>query len=138
MPDSSATLGELVDDVTATLLGFTQVQESSTHLTASIDADDTVLPVASVDGGGRGQVEIGDELIYVEQASGTSLTVPPYGRGYRSTTATSHASGTRVAFRPLFPRSRVRTEINNTIAMISDEIYGIVSTTITYEGPQTG
>jgi hypothetical protein len=138
MPDSSATLGELVDDVTATLLGYTQQQESSTYLTSSIDADDTTLPVASVDGGGRGQVEIGDELIYVDRAAGTELTIPPYGRGYRSTTATSHASGSKVTFRPLFPRSRVRTEINNTIAMISDEIYGIGSATITYEGPQTG
>ena len=138
MPDSSATLGELVDDVTATLLGYTQQQEVSTYLTSSIDSDDTTLPVASTDGGGKGQVEIGDELIYVDRAAGTELTIPPYGRGYRSTTAASHASGSKVTFRPLFPRSRVRTEINNTIAMISDEIYGIGSATITYEGPQTG
>jgi hypothetical protein len=138
MPDSSATLGELIDDVTATLLGYTQQQEVSTYLTAAVDDNDVVLPVASVDGGGKGQVEIGDELIYVDRASGTNLTVPPYGRGYRSTPATSHVVGSKVTFRPLFPRSRVRTEINNTIAMISDEVYGIGSATLTYEGPQTG
>jgi hypothetical protein len=135
MPDSSATLGEMIDDVIQTLNGYTQQQEQATHLLSSIDADDLSFTVADGTVIRRGQVEIDGELLWVQSVSGGTVTIAPYGRGYRSTAAAAHASGSRVVVQPMFPRSSVRREINNTIAAVSDDVYGIAAATITYDGP---
>jgi len=135
MPDTSATLGELVDDVIQTLNGYTHQQEQATHLLSSMDADDLSFTVADGSVVRRGQVEIDGELLWVQSVSGGTVTVAPYGRGYRSTTAAPHSSGARVAVQPMFPRSSVRREINNTIASIADDVYGIGAATITFDGP---
>jgi hypothetical protein len=135
MPDSSATLGEMIDDAIQTLAGYTAQQEQATHLTSSIDAVTLAFTVADGSVIRKGQVEIGGELLWVESVSGGTVTIAPYGRGYRSTTAAAHSAGSRVVVQPMFPRSSVHREINNTIAAISDDVYGIAAANITYDGP---
>jgi hypothetical protein len=130
------TLGDLVDDVLGTLHGWSQQQEQSSYLTATVDADDLSIPVNDASGFTKGQIEIDGELLWVDSVAGNTLLIAPYGRGYRSTVAASHSSGVRVTFRPSFPRSRVITEINNTIGAISDDVYGINTGNLEYDGPQ--
>lgn len=134
----SVTLGQLVDEVSSTLLGFTHQQEAVTYLTSTVDASAATLPINDVSVAGRGQVEIGDELIYVDRVSSRALEVPPFGRGYRSTTAASHASGSRVLVKPAFPRQRIRDEINNTVVMVGQDVYDIRTATLTFEPSQVG
>lgn len=132
----TTTLGELVDRSVSQLLGYTHQQEQVTYLTGSITDSATSIPVNDPSLVGRGQVEIGDELIYVDRTTTTTAEAPPFGRGYRSTTATAHASGDRVVVKPAFPRSRVRDEINNTIHLIANDVYDILTGSLTYESPQ--
>jgi hypothetical protein len=116
------------------LAGFTTLQDQATYLTAGITASDTTLPVADTTSISRGVLEIDDELIWVDSVSSSGLTVsvPPYGRGYRSTTAATHASGTRVVSAPLFPRKLVKDAINDSIRSVEPMVMGVGTTTFTF------
>lgn len=128
------TFAELTDATLMYLSGFTTIQDQATYLTSSITASDVSLPVADTTSISRGVLEIGDELIWCDSVSSSGLTVavPPYGRGYRSTTAASHASGTRVVSAPLFPRKLVKNAINDSIQSVYPMITGIGTTTFTF------
>lgn len=122
-----STFNELIDEVLSHLRGFTRDQEQSTHLTDDITATDTVLPVDDTTVLSRGRVEIGDELIWVNRVNREAATadVPPYGRGMDSTTAATHAVGSRVINNPLFPRAVVGKRINQTIQAIGRDLFGV-------------
>lgn len=119
--------------------GFSTVQDQSTHLTQPATDSDTTLTVANTQAVSRGLVEIGDELIWVDDVDkvATTLTVPPYGRGFRGTTATAHTSGTRVISAPLFPRSLVKQAINESITAVFPDLWAVGSTTIAYTAAKT-
>lgn len=119
--------------------GFSTVQDQSTHLTQSATDSDTTLTVANTQAVSRGLVEIGDELIWVDDVDkvATTLTVPPYGRGFRGTTAAAHTSGTRVISAPLFPRSLVKQAINESITAVFPDLWAVGSTTIAYTAAKT-
>jgi hypothetical protein len=119
--------------------GFSTVQDQSTHLTQPATDSDTTLTVANTQAVSRGLVEIGDELIWVDDVDkvATTLTVPPYGRGFRGTTAATHASGTRVISAPLFPRSLVKQAINESITAVFPDLWAVGSTTIAYTAAKT-
>lgn len=127
------TYNELVDSTLMYLYGFTTLQDQATYLTENIAADTTGIPVADTAAISRGIVEIGNELIWVDQSNSTSgmLTVPPYGRGYRGTTATTHDSGSRVVSSPLFPRVLVARAVNETIRSVYPSLWGIGETSFT-------
>lgn len=125
------TFSQLVDDTILYLSGFVQIQEQSTHLTAGIDSDDTTLPVNDGTALSRGLVEIDSELIWVDSTAAMSATVPPYGRGFRGTTAASHSSGARVTSSPLFPRQVVKNAINETIDSVYPNLFGVAATELT-------
>ena len=129
-----STYAELTDNVLSYLYGFTTLQDQATYLTAGIDADDLVLPIADGTALSRGAIEIGSETIWVDSVDTSALTatVPPYGRGYRGSTAASHGSGTRVASSPLFPRRLVQAAINETIRAVYPDLFGVASTTFTF------
>lgn len=70
----------------------------------------------------RGIVEIDDELIYLKKVFPNSGTIQalgttgnPSGRGWRTTGATSHVSGSIVRNSPIFPRNQVKRAILETI-----------------------
>ena len=119
--------------------GFSTVQDQSTHLTQSATDSDTTLTVANTNSVSRGLVEIGDELIWVDDVDNIALTlsVPPYGRGFRGSTAAAHSSGTRVISAPLFPRSLVKQAINESIAGVFPDLWAVSTTTIAYTAAKT-
>lgn len=116
------------------LYGFTTLQDQATYLTSNVSASATTLPVADATAISRGVLEIGDELIWADTVDTTALTatVPPYGRGYRGTTAAAHASGTRVVSSPLFPRTLVKQALNQAIVSVFPDLTAIGTSTFTY------
>ena len=128
-----STFAELVDDTLLYLYGFTTLQDQATYLTAGVSASATSLPLADATAISRGVLEIDDELIWADTIDTQALTatIPPYGRGYRGTQASSHASGTRVVSSPLFPRNLVKQAINQAITAVYPDLWGIGVTTFT-------
>lgn len=117
-----ATLNQLVEHTIAEIGSYVKNQESVTIITSAIDNDDLTVAVDDATALSKGIVEIDEELIYVKSSvrdSGTFVvlgtSVNPVGRGWRSTTATSHVSGSVVRNNPLFPRSQVKRAILETI-----------------------
>lgn len=129
-----ASFDQLVDATMLYLHGFATVQDQSTHLTESVTADATTLKVADATALSRGLVEIGDELVWVDTVDSVSLNmqVPPYGRGFRGSTAAVHAAGTRVVSAPMFPRSMVKDAINEAIRAVYPDLFGVASTTFSF------
>jgi hypothetical protein len=129
-----STFGGLVDSTLLYLLGFTTQQDQETYITANIDANDLTIPVADTTAMSRGIIEIGDELIRVDDVNPTGLvaTVPPYGRGYRSTTPASHLNGARVVVAPMFPRVMVKEALNQATQAIYPMVSAIGDTTFTF------
>ena len=133
------TFNAMVEEVLINLEGFTLRQDRTTYLTAGIDSDDLSLALASGDNIGKGIIEIDDELIHVDSVdrSDRSAVISPFGRGYRGTTAASHSANTKVTFSPSFPKISVKRAINDTIRAVYPNIFGVTSTTFSYNAAQT-
>tara|TARA_S200002703_G_scaffold153674_1_gene155482 strand:- start:785 stop:1678 length:894 start_codon:yes stop_codon:yes gene_type:complete len=133
------TFDQMIEQTIMYMNGFSTVQDQSTHLTQPATDSDTTLTVANTQAVSRGLVEIGDELIWVDDVDkvATTLTVPPYGRGFRGSTAAAHASGTRVISAPLFPRSLVKQAINESITAVFPDLWAVGTTTIAYTAAKT-
>jgi hypothetical protein len=128
-----STLGDLVNSIHSALHSYTGIQEQQTWLTAGIDADDTALTVASLDAAQRGIAEIDDELVYVastDDANGVELA--PFGRGYRGTTAATHAINSAVTFAPAWPKAEIRKAITQCLDGLFPQLYQIKTTDISY------
>ena len=117
-----ATLNQLVEQTIAEIGSYVKNQESVTVITSSIDSDDLTIAVDDTKSIGKGIVEIDDELLYVNKTIADSGTLQilgvsgnAVGRGWRSTTATSHVVGSVVRNNPLFPRTQVKRAILETI-----------------------
>ena len=133
------TFNELIEEVSLNLEGFTLRQERSTYLTAAASSSTLELSLASGENIGKGIIEIDDELIHVNSVDRTSnvATVSPYGRGYRGSVAASHTVNTRVTVAPSFPRLSVKRAINDTIRAVYPSVYGVASTSFSYNPSQT-
>lgn len=107
MSEFSATLDDLVLRTRRLLEDSPEVDS----VTAALTASGTTLTVASPRLFGKGTVaEIEDELVYTTtDISGFATTIR---RGYRSTTAATHASGTVVYVNPRYPRINIKEAIN--------------------------
>lgn len=129
-----STFSELTDSALLYLYGYTTLQDQATYLTSNVSASATTLPIADGTSISRGTIEIDNELIWVDSVDTTALTVtvPPYGRGYRGSTAATHTSGTRVVSSPLFPRRLVQQAINETIHAVYPDLYATADATITF------
>ncbi len=135
----TATLDTLADEVIMNLAGYTLQQDRTTHLTTNITTTTSTLAAPttfSLDAQeiGTGIIEIGDELLWVaayDRISKTA-TIPPYGRGFMGTTATTHDAGDRVIITPTFPRSSVKRSIQDTIRAIGSSIFAAKNTSFTY------
>lgn len=128
-----STFNQLADSVVLHLSGFTTLQEQASHLTATINASQTTATVYDASALSRGLIEIDDELLWVDNADSASntLTIAPYGRGYRSTTAASHLINTRVSV-PFIPRILVKRAINEAILGSAPDLFAVASSTFTY------
>ena len=130
-----STFSQLTDQTLMQLYGYTTLQDQATYLTADVASGATTMSVNDVTAISRGIIEIDDEIIWVDSLNSTNgvLTVPPYGRGFRGTTAVSHSSGSRVVSSPMFPRQMVKQAINDAIVSVYPELFAVGETTITFQ-----
>lgn len=129
-----STFGELTEQTLLQLYGYTTLQDQSTFLTAGLNASATTLGVGDVASVSRGVLEIDDELMWVDSINTqqSTLTLPPYGRGFRGTTAAAHDTGARVTSSPMFPRSAVKRAINDAIRAVFPDLFGVGTATIMF------
>lgn len=130
-----STFSQLTDQTLMQLYGYTTLQDQATHLTASATASATTIAVSDVTAISRGIIEIGDEIIWVDSVDSSTgiLTIPPYGRGFRGTTAVAHNPGDRVVSSPMFPRQMVKDAINDAIKSVFPELFAVGETTFTFQ-----
>jgi len=137
------TFSNMVDEVRSNLQGYTLRQDRLTYLanTGGINASATEIQVGSSNNLAKGIIEIDEELIWVDsfdKATSTMNVIPAgFGRGYQGTTATSHAQYAQVILSPTFPRQNIKRAINDTINSFFPKLWGIGSTTFTFNASQT-
>jgi hypothetical protein len=134
-----ATFGQMTDEVSRKLAGYTLRQDRQTHLVSAVTAIATSITVDSAQNISTGIIQIDDELIYINAYDRTSgiLTIPPYGRGYNGTQASTHALGSRVIISPTFPSLDIKGAINETIGSVFPDLYATASHTFTYSPVKT-
>lgn len=134
-------LTNLVDQTIAEIGSYVRNQESVTVALNTISANDLTITVDDAKVVNKGMIEINDELIYIKSANSTNGTLlvlgtagNPVGRGWRSSGATSHVSGSLVRNNPLFPRDQVRRAINDTVKAMLFPV--LENFTFTFTGSQ--
>jgi len=130
---------DVIDETALALTGYTSRQDQATYSLAAMSSTDLTFQVADGTVLSRGLVEIDDELIWVDSFNRTTniATVAPYGRGFRNTDATSHASGSRVTISPSFPRSVISKNVNMAIDAIYPDLFGVYYTTFPFIAART-
>lgn len=121
------TYAQLVDEVVTNMQGFTVSPDQVTYLTADITSGALTMTVGDSSALGQGIAEIENELVYissVDTSSGT-VTLMPFGRGYRSTTAAAHVANTIVTMSPSWPRNTVKREINRAVTALYPTLYAV-------------
>ena len=117
----AVTFNDLVDRVKQQLLGYTRDQASITYITEPMLATDITFQVdtETVTNISKGLVEIDDELLLVKKFDRPTGTVTVMsgvgGRGVEGTTAATHADNAIVTDDPMYPRTRIKEAINDTI-----------------------
>lgn len=125
----AATFGDLVAEVESFLYGYFTDRDKVTSLTNPINTTDLTLVVDDATQVDAGFIEIDNELVAVKAVNQTAntITVHPWGRGQRGTTAATHAAGARVAVNPRFPRYWIRTEINTSIQNLFPDLFAVAT-----------
>jgi hypothetical protein len=131
----------MIDEVRTNLSGYTLRQDRITNLAniGGIDADDLNIKIGSAENLAKGIIEIDEELIWVNSFDRQTLTlnaIPGFGRGYNGTTATSHSENSQVTLTPTFPRLSIKNAINDTINSVFPRLFGVGSTTFTFNAAQ--
>jgi hypothetical protein len=134
----------MIDEVLINLSGYTYQQDRSTYLTAAVttltspSSSPTILSLGSTDSVGKGIIEVGEELMWVDSFDrvANTATIAPYGRGYLGTTAATAAVDTKVTVSPIFPRYVVKRAINDTIRAMGTQLMVIKQTTFTFNAAQ--
>jgi len=118
----AATFEQIVSRVKQQLLGYTRDQASITYLTSTMTSTATQFMVdpETVTNISRGLIEIDDELILVkkfDRATGTVTVMGgANGRGVEGTSPAAHGVDAIVTDDPMYPVSRVKEAINDTIS----------------------
>lgn len=128
------TTDDLVSSIASSLHSYTGVQESYTWLLTGATDTDLTLNVADASAIFRGIAEIDDEMIFVHSGDAQSLTLAPFGRGYRGSSPASHAANTQVTFDPAFPRSEVKKRITKAVKDLFPTLYQIGSVSYAHDG----
>ena len=133
-----ATMIDLIEKVLLNLEGYTGDTDVYGTLAESITDTDisfTVNGASYADGSGfsTGLVEIGTELVYVQNIDRTAAPAEFAGvlRGFRGTVANDWASGTRVRNNPRFPISAVKDALNYTIKSLYPRLVAVAKTEFT-------
>lgn len=131
----STTLTNLIDEILINMAGYTMQQDRATSLSAAISTTTTTtLSVSSTSDIGKGIIEVGEELLWIENFDRVSntLTVAPWGRGYLGTTASTAATSSKVTISPTFPRHVIKRAINDTLNAMGASIHAVKQLTFTY------
>lgn len=130
------TFGDLINDVLLAMEGWGLQQGRAAFISTvgGISASATTFAVADASNLSEGVAEIDDELVYIQSVTGLNVTIAPDGRGYRGTTATTHAQNARVTMSPILPRSVVKQKVNDSILGVYPDLRGRATTTVTYNG----
>lgn len=128
------TFGDVIEETISNLQGYTAAPDQVTSVSAPVGATDTSITVDDATVLGRGLIEIGTELMWVQNvaAAGNTVTLLPRGRGWRGTTAVTHATGDTVVVSPAVPRFVIAREINNHIRGLYPDVYAVATTEFTY------
>jgi hypothetical protein len=135
----------MIDEVLINLSGYTYQQDRSTYLTAAVttltspSSSPTILSLGSTDSVGKGIIEVGEELMWIDSFDrvANTATIAPYGRGYLGTTASTAAVDTKVTISPIFPRYVIKRAINDTLRAVGTQLMVIKQTTFTFNAAQT-
>jgi hypothetical protein len=135
------TLSEMIDEVRSNLQGYTLRQDRITYVAnaGGLTTTSASIQVGSADNLAKGVIEIDDELIWIDSFNKTNNTlnvIPGFGRGYQGTTAAPHAQYAQVTLAPTFPRITIKKAINDTINGLYPKLWGVASTTFTYNASQ--
>jgi hypothetical protein len=138
---------KLVDQTRGYLQTSTSDEDQSSTLVSMLASDGltfTVNPARGLSTAmSAGLIEIGAELIWVDgiAADGT-CTVPPWGRGFKSTVATAHNVGDRIVSQPRYPRQSILDELNIAIGRVFPDVFVVkhyntftTQPSITYDVP---
>ena len=134
------TLSDMIDEVRASLAGYTLRQDRITYLDTAITSTDTAMVIGSSSNLAKGIIEIDDELIWIDnfnQSSSTLNAAPGFGRGYQNTPASPHAQYAQITLTPTFPRTIIKKAINDTINSLYPKLWAVASTTFTFNASQT-
>jgi len=135
----ATTFKNLIDDVQLNIQGFTYRQDRATYLTQACTSGDLILYVGSTDNIGKGIVEIDNEMMWVDSydRQANTITVAPFGRGYNSTVAASHAANVKVTITPTYPRVAVQRAINDTLSAVYPKVFATGAKDITFLASRT-
>jgi len=133
-----STFAQLADRVETVLHGYTENTEPSTWLSTSANSSTTTLTVHDASVVGRGYIQVDDEIVFVHATDNVAntLTLAPWGRGQRGTTAAAHDQNAKVIVAPLFPRQEIKNAINNTIDAMYPSVFAIGSYDFDYVASQ--
>jgi hypothetical protein len=131
----------MIDEVLINLSGYTYQQDRSTYLRTPVttltspSTSPTILSLGDTSNVGKGVVEVGEELMWVDSFDrvGNTATVSPYGRGYLGTGAALHAADVKVTISPIFPRYVIRKAINDTIRAMGASLLSVKQTTFPFD-----
>jgi len=128
------TFADVLEEVLSNLQGYTAASDQVTSVTADISLTDTTITVDDATTLGRGIIEVGQELMWVQTKSdtGNTATLLPKGRGWKGTIVTTHAAGDTVVVSPSVPRSAVAREVNNHIRALFPDVYAVATTEFVY------
>lgn len=137
----SYTFAQMVDEVRSNLAGYTLRQDRITNLAnvGGISATDLAIKIGSADNLAKGIIEIDDELMWINSFDTTNLqlnAIAGFGRGYGGTTPAPHSQNAQVTLTPTFPRVNVKKAINDTINSFYPKLFGVSSTTFTFNAAQ--
>lgn len=134
-----STFGQLADRVESVLHGYTENSEPTSWLTAAANSTATTLSVADASVFGRGYIQIDDEMLFVNNTDNVAntLTLSPWGRGQRNTTAAAHSANVKVMASPIFPRQEIKNAINDTIQAMYPEVFAVKSTDFDFIAART-
>jgi len=138
----TTTFNALVERVLGQIQNYGSQQETATWVNqvggiATTTATDFVVNETAQMG--RGLIEVGDELMYVDRTDNLTKQVylAPWGRAFRGTTASTAANQTKVVIAPTYPRFMVKQAINDTIQGVYPNLFGVGTYTFSFNSAVT-
>lgn len=132
--------GLMIDETLGLMQSWSLDSEQSTTLASTITSGALTFQVTQARGVATGVspgiIQIDSEMMYCDSVDALgNATVTAWGRGYLNTVPAAHVAGTRVISQPTFPRAKTLDAINETIARIFPDVYGVKSIEMTTTSP---